>query len=62
MPRGKLRTNAVKQPWVFLLHFEDGRTEEMTVNAETFSAAIFSLPRFADVGKFKYTLLHGKGE
>ena len=62
MPRRKLIKNVVPSRWVFLLHFEDGRTEEMTVEAETFSAAIFSLPRFADVGKFKYELIKGKAE
>lgn len=62
MPRGKLITNVVKKPWHFLLHFTDGRTEEITVEASCFSAAIFSLPRFCEVGKFKYELLNRKGK
>lgn len=57
MSRGILKTNIVKKPWHFVLHFTDGRTEEITVEARDFSAAIFSLPRFADVGKYKYTLV-----
>lgn len=60
MPRGKLITNVVKKPWRFLLHFPDGRTEDLTVEASSFSAAVLALPRFADVGKYKYTLVKGK--
>lgn len=60
MPRKKLITNVVKKPWVFALQFEDGRTEEVEVQAESFSAAVLSLPRFAEVGRYKYTVLHGK--
>ena len=55
--KGTLRQNVIKKPWHFILHFEDGRTEEMTVQATSFSAAVLSLPRFADVGRFKYTLV-----
>lgn len=62
MPRGKLKTNVVKHPFVFVLHFEDGRTEQIEVQSESFSAAVLSLPRFADVGKFKYELIKGKAE
>lgn len=58
----KLVTNVVKHPYVFLLHFEDGRTEQVEVNAECFSAAVLSLPRFCDVGKFKYELVKGKAQ
>lgn len=46
--------------WHFLLSFDDGRTENVTVEARDFSSAIFSLPRFADVGKFKYKLLNSR--
>ena len=58
----RLRQNVVKTPWHFRLHFADGRTEEMTVEARDFSAAIFSLPRFCEVGKFKYELVNRKGK
>ena len=58
----RLRQNVVKKPWRFILHFTDGRTEEMTIEASTFSAAVLSLPRFADVGKFKYTIVGAKAE
>ena len=60
MPR--LIQNVLKKSWTFALHFADGRTEEQTVQAESFSAAVLSLPRFAEVGKYKYTLLKGKAE
>ena len=60
MPIGKLKTNAVKTPFVFSLHFPDGRTEEVEVQAESFSAAVLALPRFSEVGKYKYTLVKGK--
>ena len=62
MPRGSLKMNVVKKPWVFELYFSDGRTEEITVEASTFSAAVLSLPRFDDVGKFKYKLIRGRAE
>ena len=53
----KLRTNVVKKPWTFLLTFADGRTEEVTVESESYHNAVYALPRSADVGKYKYTLL-----
>ena len=46
-----------KPTWHFVLSFEDGRTEDVAVEARDFPSAIFSLPRFADVGKFKYKLV-----
>ena len=55
MPR--LRTNVIKKPWRFLLHFSDGRTEEITVQAESYHNALYALPRFADVGPYKYDFL-----
>lgn len=55
----KLVTNVVKKTYRFSLLFEDGRTEEVEIPAECFSAAVLSLPRFKDVGKYKYTLLKG---
>ena len=58
MPR--LKTNTIKYPYVFRLMFTDGRTEEIEVQADSFSAAVLSLPRFAEVGKYKYTLVKGK--
>lgn len=60
MPRGNLKTNTIKHPFVFRLMFADGRTEEVEVSADSFSAAVLSLPRFAEVGKYKYTLVKGK--
>lgn len=53
--RKKLITNVVKKPFKFTLTFEDGRTQDITVEAESFSAAVLSLPRFSDVGKYSYT-------
>lgn len=50
----KLRTNVIKKKWTFALTFTDGRMEEVEVEAESYSAAILSLPRFADVGRYKY--------
>ena len=50
----RLVKNVVQKPWTFILHFKDGRTEEVTVHAETYNTAILSLPRFADVGRYKY--------
>ena len=58
----KLVQNVVKKEWRFALQFTDGRTEEMTVMASTFSAAVLGLPRFSDVGKYKYTVLKGAKE
>lgn len=56
----KLRTNTVKHPFVFNLLFADGRTEEIEVQTDSFSAAVLALPCFAEVGKYKYTLVKGK--
>ena len=50
----KLIKNVVKKPFRFLLTFADGRTEEVTVEAESYNSAIFALPRFAEVGRYKY--------
>ena len=52
----RLIQNVAKKPWHFILHFEDGRTEDITIQSSCFSAAVLALPRFADVGKYKYTL------
>ena len=60
MPRGKLKTVTGKMPFVFALQFTDGRTEEVEVQAGSFPAAVLSLPRFSDVGKYKYELVKGK--
>jgi hypothetical protein len=55
------KNSETKKPtWHFVLSFEDGRTEEITVEARDFPSAIFTLPRFADVGKFKYKLLNSR--
>ncbi len=55
----KLVKNVVRKPWRFRLHFEDGHTEEITVQAESYHVAVYSLPRFAEVGKYKYEYLKG---
>lgn len=55
---GKLKGNAKNTSFVFSLQFEDGRTEEVTVAAGSFSAAVIGLPRFCEVGKYKYKLLN----
>ena len=52
MPR--INKNAIQKKFKFLLHFDDGRTEEITVQSETYHGAIYSLPRFADVGRYRY--------
>lgn len=52
----KLVQNVVKKPYVFILQFADGRTDEVTVNAESYHSAVFGLPRFSVVGNYKYTL------
>lgn len=57
-----LRTEKAVQPYVFLLTFEDGRTERVEVSVGCFSAAVLGLPRFSDVGKYKYELLNRKGK
>lgn len=56
----KTSSEKKKPTWNFLLSFEDGKSENVTVEARDFSAAVLSLPRFADVGKYKYTLVKGK--
>lgn len=48
------RKAVVTKPYRFILHFADGRDEEVTVHAESYHAAIFGLPRFAEVGRYKY--------
>lgn len=62
MPRGKLKTNTVKHPYVFRLMFTDGRIEEVEVQVDSFSAAVLALPRFAEVGKYRYELVKGPRE
>lgn len=51
MPR--LVKNVVKRPYRFLVEFKDGRTEEVTVEAESYHSAIMCLP----TGKRKYRYL-----
>lgn len=53
----KLIKNVVTKPFRFILHFPDGRDEEITVDAESYHSAVYGLPRFADVGPYKYELL-----
>lgn len=52
----RLIKNVVTKPFHFTLYFTDGRSEEVTVNAESFHAAVFGLPRFAEVGRYRYEL------
>lgn len=53
----KLVTNTIKKPFTFVLHFKDGKPDEtVTITADSFNAAVLGLPRFADVGKYKYEL------
>ena len=54
MPR--LRTNVVKKKWDFLVTYRDGREEEVTVEAESYHSAVYSLPS----GKKGYKLLKGQ--
>lgn len=54
------QNSELKKTWHFSLSFEDGRAEERTVLARDFPSAILSLPRFAEVGKYKYKLLSTK--
>lgn len=51
----------VKYPWLVRLHYADGRTEDVSVEANTISEMVFSLPYFKDVGKYRYEILkHGR--
>lgn len=52
------KNTETKKQFRFLLNFDDGRTEEVAVTAGSFSAAVIGLPRFAEVGKYKYKLLN----
>lgn len=57
----KPASNVIQYPWTFRLHYADGRIEDRTVEASCFSAAIFCLPLFKDVGKYRYEVLkHGR--
>ena len=49
----KLKTNVVKKQWHFEVTYSDGRTEQVTVEAESYNAAIFGLPVFGPKGKYK---------
>ena len=53
----KLIKNVVTKSFHFILHFPDGRDEEITIDAESYQSAVYGLPRFADVGPYKYELL-----
>lgn len=54
--KGKLVKNVVKKPFVFVLHFEDGRTKKVTILAESFSAAELLIPRELGVTGYECTL------
>lgn len=49
----KLVKAVVKRPYRFLVTFKDGRTEEVTVEAESYHSAIMGLP----TGKKNYKFL-----
>lgn len=56
----KPASDVVKYPWLVRLHFADGHTEDVSVEANTISEMVFSLPYFKDVGKYRYEILkHG---
>ncbi len=46
----KLVKAVVTRPYRFLVTFKDGRTEEITVEAESYHSAVYGLPK----GKKKY--------
>ena len=46
----RFRKNAVLRPYTFRVVFKDGRTEEITVRAESYHSAVYSLP----AGKKRY--------
>lgn len=52
----KLIQNAVKKTYTFHLHFPDGREDEIDVEAESFHAAVLGLPKFDEVGRYRYEL------
>lgn len=52
----KIVTNVVKKKYPFALTFEDGHKERIEIEAESYRAAAMLLPRFADVGKYRYKL------
>lgn len=51
----KLVTAVVKRPYTFLLSYNDGRTEWVTVQAESESAAALLLPDKAEVGEYRHS-------
>ena len=51
----KLVTNTVKKPFYFILTFTDGRTDEVTIMADSYHSAVFGLPKFSEVGRYKYS-------
>ena len=53
----KLVTNVVKKKYHFSLAFEDGHKERIEIEAESYRCAAMQLPRFADVGKYRYKLV-----
>lgn len=53
----KLIQNVVVKPYIFVLTFEDGRKERIEIEAESYRAAAMRLPRFAEVGKYRYKLV-----
>lgn len=50
----QIRKNAIPKPYTFLLQFEDGREQQITVKAESYHSAVYGLPTFAEVGRYKY--------
>lgn len=54
MPR--ILKNAIQKRWTFTLTFADGRTQDVEVVSESYHSAVYGLPRFDEVGKYKYKL------
>lgn len=52
----KLIRNVVVKPYTFSLTFEDGRKQKIEIEAESYRAAAMRLPRFAEVGRYRYKL------
>ena len=58
----KLVTNVVKRPYTFALTFADGRTETVTVEAESPDAAVLRLPQPIVSGEYKWKLIEQEEE
>lgn len=54
-----LRTNTVKKLWPFRVTYSDGRTEEITIESDSYWNAVYALPKLGKKGKYEYL---GKGK